>query len=44
MSTFERPSASPPVCTRVPSALNWPEEHQVSVKMLSALMPFEAGE
>ncbi len=37
------PSASPPVWTRVPSARNWPEEHQVSVKMKRGLMLFVPG-
>ena len=30
---FFRPSRSPPVWRRVPSGRNWPEEHQVSVRI-----------
>jgi hypothetical protein len=38
-SALPFPSASPLVWTRIPSARNWPEEHQVSVKMKRGL-PF----
>jgi hypothetical protein len=38
--TLEYPSLSPPVCTSVPSSLNCPEEHQVSVWTKRGLIRF----
>lgn len=41
--TFMTPSASPPVCTSMPFASNWPDEHHVSVNTNSGRMAFEPG-
>ncbi|PWA98292.1 hypothetical protein CTI12_AA021060 [Artemisia annua] len=36
--TFLNPRPSPPVCKSVPSGRNWPEEHHVSVTIVSGAL------